>query len=46
MEKILLDYGLPRETVAAIMMHYKNRKVKVHSPGGDPDFFDIVAGVL
>ena len=28
------------------MMLYKNMKVKVHSPGGDTDYFDIVAGVL
>ena len=28
------------------MMLYKNMKVKVRSPNGDTDFFDIVAGVL
>ena len=28
------------------MMLYKNTKVKVHSPDGDTDFFDIVSGVL
>ena len=28
------------------MMLYKNTKVKVRSPDGDTDFFDIVAGVL
>ena len=28
------------------MMLYKNTKVKVHSPNGDTDFFDIAAGVL
>ena len=28
------------------MMLYKNTKVKVHSPDGDTDYFDIVAGVL
>ena len=27
------------------MMLYKNTKVKVCSPGGDTDYFDIVAGV-
>ena len=27
-------------------MLYKNIKVKVHSPDGDTDFFDIVAGVF
>ena len=43
MEQILLVYGLPKETVAAIMMLYKNTKVKVHSSDGDTDFFDIPA---
>ena len=37
MEQILLADGLPKETVAAIMMLYKNTKVKVHSPDGDTD---------
>ena len=27
-------------------MLYKNTKVKVRSPDGDSDYFDIVAGVL
>ena len=45
MEQILLDYGLPKETVAAIMMLYSNTKVKVRSPDGDTDYFDIVAGM-
>ena len=46
MEQILVVYGLPKETVAAIMMLYKNTKEKVHSPDGDTDFFSIVTGVL
>ena len=46
MEQILLAFSLPKETVAAIMMLYRNTKVKVHSPDGDTDNFDIVAGVL
>ena len=46
MEQILLAYGLPKETIAAIMMLYKNRKVSFRSLGGDTDYFDIVAGVL
>ena len=46
MEQILLAYSLPKETIAAIMMLYRNTKVKVHSPDGDTDYFDIVAGVL
>ena len=45
MEKILLAYGLPKETVAAIMILYRNTKVKVRSPEGDTEYFDIVAGV-
>ena len=28
------------------MMLYKNMKIKVHSPDGDTDYFDIVADVL
>ena len=46
MELILLAYGLPKETVAAIMILYKNTKLKVRSPDGDTEYFDIVAGVL
>ena len=46
MELILLAYGLPKETVAAIMILNKNTKVKVRSPDGDTEYFDIVAGVL
>ena len=38
--------GLSKETVAAIMMLYKNTKVKVCPPDGNTDFFDIVTGVL
>ena len=46
MEQILLAYGLPKETVTAMMIHYRNTKVKVCSPDGDTDYFDIVAAVL
>ena len=46
MEQILLANGLPKVTVAAIMMLYRNAKVKVHSLDGDTDYFDFVAGVL
>ena len=46
MEQILLAYGLPKETIAAIMILYRNMKVKVCSPDGDTDYFDIVVGVL
>ena len=34
------------ETFAAIMMLYKNTKVKVRSPDGGTDYFDNVAGML
>ena len=46
MEQILLAYGIPKETVAAITILYGNTKVKVRSPDGDTEYFDIVAGVL
>ena len=46
MEQILLAYGLPKETVAAITILYRNTKVKVRSPHGDTKYFDIVAEVL
>ena len=46
MEQILLAYGIPKETVATITIIYRNSKVKVRSPDGDTEYFDIVAGVL
>ena len=46
MEQIVLAYSLPKETVAAITILYKNTKVKERSPGGDTEYFDIVTGVL
>ena len=46
MELILLAYGKPKETVAALTILYRNTKVKVRSPDGDTEYFDIVAGVL
>ena len=45
MEQILLAYGLPKETVPAITILYRNTKVKVCSPDGDTEYLDIVAGV-
>ena len=35
-----------KEIIAAIMMLYKNMKVKVCSWDGDTDYFDFVADVL
>ena len=46
MEQILLAYGIPKETVAAITILYRNTKVKVRSPDGDTEYFDIVARLL
>ena len=48
MEQILLAHGLPKETVAAITILYRNTKmkVKVRSSDGDTEYLDIVAGVL
>ena len=45
-EQILLAYGLPKEIVAAITILYRNTKLKVRSPDGDTEYFDIVTGVL
>ena len=45
MEQILFAYGWIKETIAAIMMLYRNTKVKVHFPHGDTGYFDIVPGV-
>ena len=45
MEQILLAYGLPKETVAAIKILYRNTKVKLRSPDGDTEYIDMVAGV-
>ena len=45
-EQILLTYGLPKESVAEITILYRNTKMKVRSPDGDTEYFDIVAGVL
>ena len=46
MEQIQLAYGLPKETAAEIAILYRNTKVKVRSPDGDTEYFDIIAGVL
>ena len=46
MEQILMASSLPKETVAGIMMLYRNTKLKIRSLDGDTDYFNIVAGVL
>ncbi len=45
MEQILLAYGIPNDTIAAITILYRNTIVKVRSPDRDTEYFDIVAGV-
>ena len=44
--QILLANGLPEEIITAIIMQYKNMKVKFCSPDEVTDYFDIVTGVL
>ena len=46
LEQKLLANDLPKKTVTAIRILYKNTKAEVHSPDGDTDYFDIVKGVL
>ena len=46
LEEILLAYGLPKDIFAVIIMFCRNMKTTVHSPNGDIDFFNTVAGVL
>ena len=45
-ELIQLTCGLPKETVAAITILYRNTKVKVRWPDRDTEYFNIVSGVL
>ena len=44
MDQILQAYGLLKETVAAVMMLFKNTKVKVRFR--DTDFFEMLADML
>ena len=46
MEQILLAYDLPKETVPAKMMIYKNTKAIVLPLDGNTDFFDIFIGAV
>ena len=46
MRSIIIHYGIPEETVNAIMMLYKNTRSMVRSPDGDTPFFKITTGVL
>ena len=46
MKEILSAYGIPSETVNAIMILYDNTEAFVRSPDGDTEYFNINAGVL
>ena len=46
MEQILQIYGIPTETIEAIMMLYRNTRSMVRSPDGDTAFFEITTGVM
>lgn len=46
LHEILQAYGIPEETINAIMMLYKDSKSMVRSPDGDTEFFNTIAGVL
>ena len=43
---MLLAYGLPIETITAIMMLCENPDAMTYTPDGGTDFFNIVTGVL
>ena len=44
--EILKSYGVPVEVVDAVNMLYTNTTAQVLSPGGDIEFFEILARVL
>ena len=46
MVQILFAYRLSKEIIVALVIVYKNTKVKVRSLDGDAYFFEIVDGVL
>ena len=46
MEQILQIYGIPTETIEAIMMLYRNTRSMVRSPDSNTTFFEITTGVL
>ena len=46
MKHILKSYGIPAETVNALMMLYMNTRSMVRSPDGDTQFFEKTTGVL
>ena len=46
MKELLIQYGIPEETVEAIMMLNNNTRSMIRSPDGDTPFFEINTGVL
>ena len=46
MKEILVKYGIPEETVCAIMILYKNTGSMDRSHDGDTPYFEITTGVL
>jgi len=46
MMKILKAYGIPPNLLKAIDKMYTNTRVKVISPDGETEDFEITAGVL
>ena len=46
MKNILSAYGIPTETVEAIMILYRETRSMVRSPDGDTPYFEITTGVL
>ena len=43
MKEIILKYGIPEETVCAIMMLYKNTRSMVRSTDGDTPYFELTS---
>ena len=46
MMRILASYRIPNRIVNAISKFYENTKVRVLTPEGETQYFDIIAGVL
>ena len=46
MVQILLAYVLPNATVTAVMVLYRNTKVKVRSPDEDTDYYNYIFSAL
>ena len=46
MFKLLRSYGIPDRHINTTNVSYANTKMKVYSPDGVSEDFDIVAGIL